>query len=74
MLSRITPKDIEYDHDNTWHDGNVHSHVCVSFMGPILTIPFIKGRLILGTWQQIVLLDMDIRLKERTIILQIIGE
>ena len=74
MLSRIVPKDIEYKHNNTWHDGNGHSHVRASLIGPSLTIPFKNGSLMLGTWQQIVLLEMDIRPRERNIILQIIGE
>lgn len=74
MLSRIAPIDIEYEHDNTWHDGNGHSHVRASLIGPSLTIPFKDGDLILGTWQQIVLLETDTRPRERKIILQIIGE
>ncbi|MDQ6724097.1 MAG: secondary thiamine-phosphate synthase enzyme YjbQ [Thermoproteota archaeon] len=74
MLSRIAPKDIKYAHDNTWHDGNGHSHVRASLIGPSLTIPFIKCHLTLGTWQQIVLLEMDTRPRERKVILQIIGE
>jgi secondary thiamine-phosphate synthase enzyme len=74
MLSRLVPKEIEYAHDNTWHDGNGHSHVRASLIGPSLTIPFITGHLTLGTWQQIVLLEMDTRPRERKIILQVIGE
>ena len=74
MLSRIVPKDIEYEHDNTWHDGNGHSHVRSSLIGPSLTIPIIGGKLTLGTWQQVVLLEMDTRPRNRTVILQIIGE
>lgn len=74
MLSRIAPKDIIYAHDNTWHDGNGHSHVRASLIGPSLTIPFIEGHLTLGTWQQIVLLEMDARPRERKVILQIVGE
>ena len=74
MLSRIVPKDIEYEHDNTWHDGNGHSHVRSSLIGPGLTIPIIGGKLTLGTWQQVVLLEMDTRARNRTVILQIIGE
>ncbi len=74
MLSRVAPKDIEYKHDNTWHDGNGHSHVRSSLIGPSITIPFIGGRLTLGTWQQIVLIEMDTRPRERKIILQIVGE
>lgn len=74
MLSRIVPKDIEYEHDNTWHDGNGHSHVRSSLIGPSLTIPIIGGKLTLGTWQQVVLLEMDTRSRNRTVILQIIGK
>jgi len=74
MLSRIVPKDIEYEHDNTWHDGNGHSHVRSSLIGPSLTIPIIGGKLTLGTWQQVVLLEMDTRSRNRTVILQIMGE
>src|ERR687885_2817722 len=61
MLDRIIPKDIQYEHDNTWHDGNGHSHVRASLIGPSLTIPFQNKRMMLGTWQQIVLSEMDIR-------------
>ena len=74
MLNRIIPKDIEYKHDETWHDGNGHSHVRASLIGPSLTVPFKDGNLILGTWQQIVFCKLDIRSRERRITLQIIGE
>ena len=74
MLSRLVPRDIEYAHDNTWHDGNGHSHVRASLIGPSVTIPFIEGHLTLGTWQQIVLVEMDTRPRERKIILQVMGE
>ena len=74
MLSRLAPKEIEYAHDNTWHDGNGHSHVRASLIGPSLAIPIIQGHLTLGTWQQIVLVEMDTRPRERKIILQVIGE
>lgn len=74
MLSRIVPKDIEYEHDKTWHDGNGHSHVRSSLIGPSLTIPIIGGKLTLGAWQQVVLLEMDTRSRNRTVILQIMGE
>ena len=73
MLSRLAPKDIEYAHDNTWHDGNGHSHVRASLIGPGVTIPFVEGHLTLGTWQQIVLIEMDTRPRERKIIIQVIG-
>lgn len=74
MLSRIVPKEIEYEHDNTWHDGNGHSHVRSSLIGPSITIPILRGKLTLGTWQQVVLLEMDTRSRNRTVILQIMGE
>jgi secondary thiamine-phosphate synthase enzyme len=74
MLNRIIPKDIEYKHDETWHDGNGHSHIRASLIGPSLTVPFKDRNLILGTWQQIVFIELDIRSRERRITLQIIGE
>ena len=74
MLSRIVPKNIEYKHDNTWHDGNGHSHIRSSLIGPSITIPIIQSILTLGTWQQVVLLEMDTRSRNRTVILQIMGE
>jgi secondary thiamine-phosphate synthase enzyme len=74
MLSRIVPRDIQYRHDETWHDGNGHSHVRASLVGPSLTIPFSNGALLLGTWQQIVMLEMDTRPRERALTIQILGE
>jgi secondary thiamine-phosphate synthase enzyme len=74
MLSRVAPKDIEYAHDNTWHDGNGHSHVRASLIGPSLVIPILEGHLTLGTWQQIVLVEMDTRPRLRRIIMQVMGE
>jgi secondary thiamine-phosphate synthase enzyme len=73
MLNRIVPKDIEYKHDETWHDGNGHSHIRASLIGPSLTIPFKDRNLILGTWQQIVFIELDIRSRERRITLQIVN-
>jgi len=72
-LEKIAPKGIEYQHDNTWHDGNGHSHLKASLIGPSLTIPFINGQTSLGTWQQIVFVEMDTRSRERKIVVQIIG-
>lgn len=74
MLERVAPKGIEYEHEKAWHDGNGHSHVRASLLGPSLTIPFVDGGLALGTWQQVVLIELDIRSRERSIIMQIIGE
>ena len=74
MLSRIAPQDIDYGHEKMWHDGNGHSHVKASLVGPSLTIPFNDGQLCLGTWQQIVFVELDTRSRNRELILQIIGE
>jgi secondary thiamine-phosphate synthase enzyme len=74
MLARISPKEIAYDHDNTWHDGNGRSHVKASLVGPSVVVPFADNSLLLGTWQQIVFLELDIRPRTRQIIMQVIGE
>ena len=74
MLSRIAPRNIEYEHDNAWHDGNGHSHVRASLIGPSLTIPFKNCSLLLGTWQQVVLIEMDTRPKSRSFITQVMGD
>ena len=73
-LEKIAPKNILYEHEKRWHDGNGHSHVRASLIGPSLTVPFADGKLALGTWQQIVFLELDVRSRRRKIILQIIGE
>ena len=74
MLNRIAPKDLDYGHEQMWHDGNGHSHVKASLMGPSLTVPFSNGVMHLGTWQQIVFLELDTRARTRNLVLQIIGE
>jgi secondary thiamine-phosphate synthase enzyme len=74
LFDEIIPQNREYAHNARWGDGNGHSHVRASLLGPSLTIPFVNGRLILGTWQQIVFVDFDNRLRDRELILQIIGE
>lgn len=74
MLERLAPKDIEYGHEQMWHDGNGHSHVKASLVGPSLTVPFTDGELLLGTWQQIVFVELDTRSRNRNLVLQIIGE
>ena len=74
MLERIAPKNLVYEHEKRWHDGNGHSHVRASLIGPSLTIPFVNGRLTLGTWQQIIFMELDVRSRVRNLILQIIGE
>jgi len=73
-LEKIAPKDTYYAHHETWHDDNGHSHVRASIMGPSLTVPFKNGKLIHGTWQQIVFVELDTRKRSRRIVLQIVGE
>ena len=74
LFDRIAPENIPYHHEETWHDGNGHSHARATLLGPSLTIPFDKATLLLGTWQQIILVDFDNRTRDRTIVVQIIGE
>lgn len=74
LWERIVPRDIHYDHDRRWGDGNGHSHVRAAMLGPSLVVPFADGRLTLGTWQQIILVDFDNRPRSRQAILQIMGE
>jgi secondary thiamine-phosphate synthase enzyme len=73
-LERLFPKNIEYKHHETWHDGNGHSHVRAAIMGPSLTVPIKNGNLTLGTWQQIVFVELDVRKRKREIIVQIVGD
>ncbi len=74
MMERIAPKNINYEHEQMWHDGNGHSHVRASLVGPSLTVPFTDKQLTLGTWQQIVLVELDTRDRDRSLVVQIIGE
>ena len=73
-IERVAPKNIHYDHDARWGDGNGYSHIRAALLGPSITVPFSSSRLLLGTWQQIVLVDFDNRSRRREVILQIIGE
>jgi secondary thiamine-phosphate synthase enzyme len=74
LLERVAPKNLAYEHEKRWHDGNGHSHVRASLIGPGLTVPFSNGRLTLGTWQQIIFMELDVRSRARNLILQIMGE
>jgi len=74
MLERIAPKNLMYEHEKRWHDGNGHSHVKASLIGPSLTVPFTNRKLTLGTWQQIIFIELDVRSRVRNLVLQIIGE
>ena len=73
-LQRIAPVEIDYAHNERWHDGNGHSHIRASLLGPSLSVPFCEGRLMLGTWQQIVFLELDNRPRKRKVVVQIMGE
>ena len=73
-FERLAPRDMRYKHEDTWHDGNGHSHVRASLLGPSLTIPFRQSRILLGTWQQIVLIDFDNRPRKRDVVVQLTGE
>ena len=72
-IDRLFPREISYEHDRRWGDGNGYSHVRAAFLKPSLSIPLTGGRLLLGTWQQIVLLDFDNRPRQRSILGQVIG-
>ena len=74
MLERIAPQGIEYMHNLKWGDGNGHSHVRASLLGPSLSVPFAGGIMMLGTWQQIIFIDLDNRPRNRELIVQIVGE
>lgn len=73
-MDRLYPKDIDYEHHRRWGDGNGHSHIRASLVGPSLTVPVVEGRLLLGTWQQIVFLEYDNKPRTREIAVQIVGD
>ncbi|NYT01794.1 MAG: YjbQ family protein [Methanosarcinales archaeon] len=73
-LERLAPRDLDYSHNLRWGDGNGHSHVRAAFLGPSLTVPIVEGALTLGTWQQIVFLELDNRPRDRRVVLQVMGE
>jgi secondary thiamine-phosphate synthase enzyme len=74
LFDEIVPPDQDYLHNRRWGDGNGHSHVRAALLGPSLTVPFIGGRLTLGTWQQIIHVDFDNRPRKRTLAVQLVGE
>lgn len=73
FFDRIAPVNLNYEHDNTWHDGNGHSHVRASLQGASLAVPFVNGNLTLGTWQQIIFVDFDNRSRSREVVIQLMG-
>jgi secondary thiamine-phosphate synthase enzyme len=73
-IERLAPQNIHYDHNARWGDGNGFAHVRAALLGPSISVPFSDGHMCLGTWQQIVLVDFDNRLRTREIFVQVIGE
>lgn len=73
-FERLVPRDHAYHHDRAWRDGNGHSHVRASLVGPSLSVPLREGRLALGTWQQIAFVDFDNRSRRRVLIVQVMGD
>ena len=74
LFDEIVPAGRDYAHDARWHDGNGHSHVRAALLGPSISIPFVNGRLTLGTWQQVIYVDFDNRPRRRELVIQLIGE
>jgi len=74
LLNKLIPPSRDYGHEQTWHDGNGHSHLQATWLGPSLTVPLKNGRLELGTWQQIFHLECDVKPRRRQIIVTIYGE
>lgn len=74
LLDRLIPPSRRYGHEQAWHDGNGHSHLQATLMGPSLTVPVSGGRLVLGTWQQIFHLECDIKARQRKVVVTLFGE
>jgi secondary thiamine-phosphate synthase enzyme len=74
MLDRLIPPSPKYGHEQAWHDGNGHSHLQASLVGPSLTVPISDGRMVLGTWQQIFHLECDIKPRNREIVVTVVGD
>ena len=73
-LERIAPRSGTYEHEKMWHDDNGHSHVRAALIGPSLALPIVDGTLPLGTWQQVVLVDLDTRSRSRRVVVNLVGE
>jgi secondary thiamine-phosphate synthase enzyme len=74
VLDKLIPPSKNYSHEQTWHDGNGHSHLQATLLGPSLTVPVAGGELVLGTWQQIFHLECDVRARQRTVVVTVMGE
>lgn len=73
LLNKLIPPSRNYGHEQAWHDGNGHSHLQATMLGPSLTVPVADGKLLLGTWQQIFHLECDVRGRQRTVIITVLG-
>jgi secondary thiamine-phosphate synthase enzyme len=73
-LERLFPEGLAYGHEERWGDGNGHSHVRATFLGPSLTVPVVEGQLALGTWQQVVFLELDNKPRRREVLVQVVGD
>ncbi len=73
-IEKLAPSDLPYAHDRRWGDGNGFAHVRSALVGPSISVPWVRGSLMLGTWQQIVFIDFDNRRRQRKILVQVLGE
>jgi len=74
MLDRLIPPSRDYGHERAWHDGNGHSHLQATLLGPSLSVPVAEGKPVLGTWQQVFHLECDVRPRRRTVVVTVMGE
>jgi len=74
ILDRLMPPSRDYGHEQAWHDGNGHSHLQATTLGPSVTVPVADGRLVLGTWQQVFHLECDVKPRRRTVVVTVLGE
>ena len=74
ILDKLIPPSRNYGHEQTWHDGNGHSHLQATLLGLSLTVPIADGKLVLGTWQQIFHLECDVRGRQRTVLVTVVGD
>jgi secondary thiamine-phosphate synthase enzyme len=74
ILDKLIPPSRNYGHEQTWHDGNGHSHLQATLLGPSLTVPVAEGKLVLGTWQQVFHLECDVRGRQRTLVVTVVGD
>jgi secondary thiamine-phosphate synthase enzyme len=74
ILDKLIPPSRSYGHEQAWHDGNGHSHLQATLLGPSVTVPIADGKLVLGTWQQIFHLECDVRGRQRTVVITVVGK